>query len=172
MKKILLFLMLPVLLAGCREQPVMETVNDVPVQPVAAPMHQVLVELPKDAATPTVETDAGKLYICDNFTVSQQTLTGGDLAKTVKSVSGFDRDALKIMQTNWENAKRYDFVWTAAGEAEAQVCRACILDDGNYHYVLTATADASNGGQLQNVWREMFDSFRLVSAEMPLDTGS
>ena len=171
-KKFFLFLMLPLLLVGCGEQPVLEMVNDEQVQSVAAPMHQMLVDLPKEAAAPTMETETGKLYICDSFTVSQQTLSGGDLAKTVKSISGFERDELKIMQTNWENAKRYDFVWTAAGEGETQVCRACILDDGNYHYVLTATADASNGGQLQLVWREMFDSFRLVSPEMPLDTGS
>ena len=172
MKKFLLLLMLPVLLAGCGAQPTLETVNDVLIQPVAAPMHQILVELPKEAASPTMETESGKLYICDSFTVSQQTLTGGDMEKTIQNVSGFDQDDLKIMQTNWDNAKRYDFVWTAAGEGEAQVCRACILDDGNYHYVLTATANASNGGQLQAVWREMFDSFRLVSPEMPLDTGS
>lgn len=172
MKKFVLLLMMLVFLTGCGKQYTMETVSDVPVQPVAAPMHQILVELPKEAAAPTMETEAGKLYVCDNFTVSQQTLAGGDLAKTIKSVSGFDRDTLKIMHTNWENAKRYDFVWTAAGEGETQVCRACILDDGNYHYVLTATADASEGGQLQSVWRQMFDSFRLVSSEMPLDTGS
>ena len=172
MKKIFLFLMLPVLLAGCASEPVMETVGDEQVQPVAATMHQVLVELPKEAASPAMETEAGRLYICDSFTVSQQTFDGGDLTKTVKSVSGFEPERLKIMQTNWDNAKRYDFVWTAAGENETQVCRACILDDGNYHYVLTATTDASNGGQLQSVWREMFDSFRLVSPDMPIDTGS
>ena len=172
MKKLFLFLMLPLLLVGCGDQPTVETVNDVQVQPVAATMHQMLVELPKEAAVPTMETESGKLYICEDFTVSQQILDGGDLAKTIQSVSGFDRDDLRIMQTNWENAKRYDFVWTAAGESETQVCRACILDDGNYHYVLAATANASDGGQVQNVWREMFDSFRLVSPQMPLGTGS
>ena len=172
MKKILFFLMLPVLLTGCSAQQTMETISDEPVQPVAAEMHQVIVELPREAAAPTMETENGKLYICDSFTVSQQILAGGDLSKTVKSVSGFEPDALKLMQTNWENAKRYDFVWTAAGETGSQVCRACILDDGSYHYVLAATADASNGGQLQDTWREMFDSFRLFSPQMPLGTGS
>ena len=172
MKKFWLFLLLPVLLAGCGKRPAMETVNDTQVQPVAAEMHQVIVELPGEAAAPTMETETGKLYICDRYTISQQTMAGGDLSKTIASVSGFEKEALKIMQTNWENAKRYDFVWTAAGEGQTQVCRACILDDGSYHYVLTAAADASDAGQLQDVWRQMFDSFRLVSPEMPLGTGS
>ena len=172
MKKFLLILILPMLLAGCGSQTTMETISDEPVQPVAAPMHQVLVELPKEAAAPTMETPEGKIYICNDFTVSQQTFAAGDLTKTVKNISGFEPNDLKIMQTDWENAKRYDFVWTAAGESDQQICRACILDDGSYHYVLTATADAAKGGALQAVWREMFDSFRLVSADMPIDTGS
>ena len=102
----------------------------------------------------------------------QQILEAGDLNSTVRSVSGFAPEDLKIMQTRRGDTERYDFVWTAAGETGEQICRACILDDGSYHYVLTATADASQGAQVQDVWREMFNSFRLVSPETPLYTGS
>ena len=171
MKKFLLLLILPVLLAGCKEQPVMETVEDVQIQPAATPL-QMVVELPKNAALPVMESDREKLYICDGFTISQQILPGGDLQATIRSTSGFPKESLKIMQTKWDNATRYDFVWTAAGEGGQQVCRACVLDDGNYHYVLSASADAADGGALQETWREMFDSFRLVSSEVSLHTGS
>lgn len=172
MKKYCVVLALALLLTGCGKQQTLETVNDVHVQPAPAARQQVLVELPKDTAMPVMETDAGKLYICESYTVSQQILEGGDIRGTIQSISGFDREDLKIMQTQWENTQRYDFVWTAAGETGEQICRACILDDGNYHYVLAATADASQGGQLQSVWRQMFNSFRLVSPDMPLYTGS
>lgn len=172
MKKYCVVLALALLLTGCGKQQTLETVNDVHVQPTPAVAQQVLVELPQDTAMPVMETDAGKLYICESYTVSQQILEGGDIKETVRSVSGFDREDLKIMQTRRENTERYDFVWTAAGETGEQICRACILDDGAYHYVLTATADASQGAQLQSVWREMFNSFRLISPEMPIHTGS
>ena len=172
MKKVAVVFVLMLLLAGCGEQQVMETVHDEPLQQVAAPMLQVLVELPKEAALPVMENESGKLYVCEDYTICQQILPGGNLSQTLKNISGYAKEDLELMQTNWENAKRYDFVWTAAGESEEQICRACILDDGNYHYVLTATADASNAANLQEVWRKMFDSFRLVSAQMPLDTGS
>lgn len=171
MRKIVIVLLLTtLLLAGCGRQETMETVNDVLVQQTAAPMQQVVVELPKEAALPTMETEDGKLYLCDTYTISQQVLESGDLEKTIRSVSGYSREDLKIMETTWETVKRYDFVWTAAGETGDQVCRACILDDGSYHYVLTAFADASLAGQLQDTWREMFNSFRLISPE--ISTGS
>ena len=76
------------------------------------------------------------------------------------------------METTWEDVKRYDFVWAAAGEHGQQVCRACILDDGAYHYVMSASADEADAGALQSVWRELFNSYRLVSPDFPLYTGS
>lgn len=171
MKKIVIALLLVALFAaGCSRQETMETVGDVLVQQTAAPMQQVVVDLPKEAALPTMETEDGKLYLCENYTISQQIMESGDLERTVRAVSGYSREDLKVMETAWEKVKRYDFVWTAAGETEDQVCRACILDDGSYHYVLTAFADASQAGQLQDTWREMFNSFRLISPE--ISTGS
>lgn len=172
MKKRWLPVLLALVLTGCSRQETMETVDDVQVQPVAASIQQMLVDLPEETAVPVLETEGGTLYICADYTVSQQIMESGDLKKTVKSVSGFAQEDLNVLQTQWGDTTRYDFVWTAAGEQAEQVCRACILDDGNYHYVLTASTQADHAGNLQEVWREMFDSFRLVSPQMPLDTGS
>lgn len=172
MKRCWVVVMLALVLTGCGKQETMETVNDTYAEPVAAELQQVLVELPEEAALSVMETETGKLYMCDNYTISQQTFASGDMEKTMKNVSGFSRADLKVMETSWEKTKRYDFVWTAAGESGEQVYRACILDDGSYHYVLTAAADASQAGQLQSEWRDMFNSFRLVSPEMPVGTGS
>lgn len=166
----ILLLLVVLLLTGCRRQETVETVNDVLVQQTAATMQQMVVELPKEAALPTMETANGKLYVCQTHTISQQILESGDLEKTVHAVSGYAREDLEIMETRWGDTRRYDFVWTAAGETGDQVCRACILDDGSYHYVLTASTDAAQAGKLQSQWREMFNSFRLMDPQ--ISTGS
>lgn len=172
MKKCAIFLILMLFLTGCSSQETFETVSDEIVTPAAATVQQTLVELPDSAASPVMQTQSGEIYFCDGYTITRQIMESGDLEKTVKAVSGFSSDQLQIMQTQWENAKRYDFVWSAAGETGQQLCRACILDDGNYHYILTASVDAQQAGQLQETWRQMFDSFCLVSADFPLDIGS
>jgi hypothetical protein len=171
-KGLLIMLMISCVLAGCKNQPTLETVNDEYRIPSAPQMQQVLVSLPDEICTPVMQTDSATIYMSQNYTVSQQIFPGGDLEKTFREVSGFSREELKVMQTADPNADRYDFVWAAAGETEEQACRGCILDDGNYHYVLTAAADASEMGQLQSVWREIFNSFRVVSPQMPVRTGS
>lgn len=172
MKKYAIVLALALLLTGCGQQQAMEMVKDTYEQPPQPVMQQVVAQLPDEAAMPIMQTDTGKFYACDQYTLSQQVLPGGDLEKTVKEISGFSREELKIMETCWEGVKRYDFVWAAAGEHGQQVCRACILDDGAYHYVMSASADEADAGQLQSVWRELFNSYRLVSTDFPLYTGS
>ena len=171
-KSLVYFLMIMLLLTGCGKQPAEETVNDTYTEPPAAQMQQVIVTLPEEVCVPVMQTDGAILYMCQDYTLSRQTFTAGDLQKTFREVSGFERTDLKIMETAWEDVKRYDFVWSAAGETGEQICRGCILDDGNYHYVLTAAADARDAGRLRSVWREVFNSFRLVSPEMPVSTGS
>lgn len=172
MKKLWILLVTALLLAGCGQQPVMETVEDVYRIPAAAKPQQILVDLPKEAAMPVAEASSGKLYICEDHVISQQTLSGGDMERTVQSISGFSGDRVAMLSTEHGAYTRYDLTWVAAGELEAQVCRACILDDGDYHYVLTATTGASCANALQAQWRDMFRSFRLVSNDMPIHTGS
>jgi hypothetical protein len=47
------------------------------------------------------------------------------------------------------------------GESGQLVCRAAVLDDGNYHYCLTAVAPAANAGELSEQWNALFASLRL-----------
>lgn len=173
MKKCWISLILLVLLTGCGVQETLETVGDIPVQPVSAAMQQVLMELPEGLAAPTLEsTEQGQLYICDNYTLSVQTLEAGDLEKSLRMATGFSKENLQIMETLQGNAKRYESVWAAAGDPEMQIGRVCILDDGNYHYVLTAMANAAQAGQLQESWNTIFASFRLTDVEVDLNIGS
>ena len=162
MKKLWLSLALLGLLTGCGAQESYETVADVPVQPVSAAMQQILLDLPEDVAAPVLETpEGGALYVCDGYELWVQTLPGGDMARTVKAVSGFAPEDLTVLEQQAEGVKRYDFAWTSAGEQGARIGRAAVLDDGNYHYVLTAMCDALDAGELRGAWDTAFQSLSL-----------
>jgi len=162
MKKMLVLLVLAVSLAGCGEAEVFETVGDEMVQSVMAQPREISLSLPEEAVLPAMETDNGTIYICKDYDVSVQTLESGDLEGTIRSVSGFASEDLTIMETSRTGADCYEFVWTSAGEWAEQVCRCMILDDGNYHYVLTAMIDADLFGEYQEIWNGMFESFCLA----------
>ena len=173
MKKVLVFLLVAVLLAGCGAEETFETVEDIlPVEPVAAPL-QFFVSLPEEAASPTFQDDSGaELYVCQDYTITKQILESGDLEKTIKTLTGKSREELQVIKTMQETCDRYYFVWTAAGEDGLQTGRVCILDDGNYHYALSAMAEETKAGSLRQTFQEMFDSCKLLDPEVNLSTGS
>ena len=173
MKKLLSVCMLVFLLAGCKTQETFETVQDaIPVEPVAMPM-QFFAALPDGAATPTFQDDnGGELYVCQDYTISKQILESGDLEKTVRTLTGKGTQDLQILKTKQEDCDRYDFVWTSAGEDGLQLGRACILDDGNFHYALTVMAQEEASGDLREPLQDMFRSCSLLDPDINLDTGS
>ena len=161
MKKISFVLLALLLLAGCASKNV-ETVSDNYTPVPEKTMQQVYVALPEEAATPTMESlETGKLYLCDGYTLALQTMAAGDLQKTIQQVTGFSPEKLQIMQTMAGGVRRYDCVWAAAGEAEDQVARATILDDGNYHYAVTVMAPFSTAGDLASTWQAILSSVQL-----------
>ena len=173
MKKCWILAAVLLLLTGCGTQETMETLLDDYVQPVSAPLWQMVLDVPQDASVAVLEgEDTGRIYLCDNYTVTVQTFASGDLQKTFRTLTGYEKEDLTIMQTLQEGAKRYECVWAAAGEGEDQVGRLCLLDDGNYIYAVTAMAGQSQSGALTDTWQTMFESFRLVSPEADLNTGS
>ena len=90
-----------------------------------------------------------------------QTCPAGNLNDTIRKLTGFDKEQLTVMETEQDGAKRYDFVWAAAGEDGERLGRAAILDDGSYHYCLSVLRDAQ-GEKSQVVWSEVFSSFGLA----------
>ncbi len=173
MKKICLILLITVLLTGCRGKGAMETVSDVPYTPVIANLKRIQLQLPPELSTPVLENeDSGSLYICDTYSVTVQTAPSGDLKKTIQDATGIDQGKLDVLQTRRGDAKCYQWVWTANSETGTQIGRACVLDDGAYHYILTAVADENNGREVQHKWREIFASFSLATEKEPVSTGS
>jgi DNA-binding transcriptional LysR family regulator len=136
-------------LSGCGAEETFETVADVIQEVPVMAARQFYVSLPEEAATPTFQDEAQQLYVCEDYTISKQIFSGGDLEKTVNSVTGMKTSDLQILKTVHDTYDRYDFVWTAAAEEGLQVGRASIYDDGNYHYVLTALAAEETAGNLR-----------------------
>ena len=162
MKKYCVLLLMGLLLCGCTSQETMETISDEILVPVMAQPRNIAVELPGEAALPVVENDAGRIYLCDEYEIVLQTLDGGDLDRTMQTVSGLERDQLTMMETVADDVARYEFVWTSAGERGEQLGRGVILDDGSYHYCLSVLRNAEKADKSQINWNQVFGTFKLV----------
>lgn len=132
---------------------------------------QMVLSFSGDTEVSAMESgEQESLYFCDGFTLTKQTLESGDLNKTLRSVTGYTREKLNLMVQNQDGCRRYDFVWTCAGEGGDQICRGSILDDGNYHYVVTAMAPEADAGKLRDTWNSLFSSFTLNTGSEPSGT--
>ena len=161
MRKYVFFMLISLLLAGCAAEETFETVADEWVQSVAAPARDVNLTLPEDAAAPVSAGEKGVLYQCAGYEIMVETLSSGDLEATLREVTGYSRENLTVLETRTGDVKRYDMVWTCLGEQGQQLCRGCILDDGNYHYVLTVLAEAERAGEYEEIWNELFSGYSL-----------
>ena len=162
MRKLCLVFLLTLMMAGCGTQETFETISDEPVQPVSAEVREILLVLPPDAASPVSESENGQIYLCGDYDICCQTLQSGDLDATVRTVSGYGRENVTILETMQGDYKRYDFVWASAGETGDRLGKAAILDDGNYHYCLSVLGDANVADQYRGIWQSLFDSFGLA----------
>lgn len=174
MKKWWVICILALLLCGCGKQGELETVMDSAEIPMRPEPREVYVALPKDAAKETMNgEEGGNIYFCEDYTLTLQTVPGGDLQKTILDTTGYLPEQLPVMKTENPEYKCYRCVWTAVGESGDQVGRCTVLDDGNYHYILTAMADAEKAGLLTNgAWEEIFDSFCFALPEEQTNFGS
>ena len=161
MKKWLLLLMMTVLLAGCGQEAVFETVSDELIQPVMAQPRFICVDLPGETALPVVENQNGRVYVCNDYEIVLQTLEAGDLEQTMQDMTGLSKEDLTVVETDDHGIRRYEFVWAAAGERGEQVGRGMILDDNSYHYCLSVLRDADAQERSQISWDQVFASFTL-----------
>ena len=161
MKKVISGFLCLLFLAGCGAQETFETVADDMMAPAMAQMRQIVVALPEEAASPTVQDDGGKLYQCDGYEILLQTMDGGDLDATIRSISGYSRENVTVLETVQGEFDKYELVWASAGEEGDRIGRATILDDGSYHYVVSVLADADKTESYGDVWDILFASVTL-----------
>ena len=157
MKKVCCIALMIMMLTGCAAEETMETIADEMVFSQAAP-RESRVSLPEETVLPVMQTDAGQLYICRDFEVAVQTLPGGDLDATVRTLCGFGLGDVNVLETGTDDLTRYDFVWSSAGETGDQVGRAVILSDGVYHYCVTAMAPEGKAQSCREIWNGMFET--------------
>ena len=162
MKMICSMLLVVLMLAGCGTSEVYETVTDELAVPASAQPREIRFDLAQEPVLPVMESDGGQLYICGDFDVMVQTMESGDLNDTVYRISGFLPEELTLIQTASGEIEKYEFVWTSATDEGQLIGRATVLDDGDYHYVLSATVDAELIEEYQEIWNGIFESFQLA----------
>lgn len=161
MKKCWIGVLFALLLTGCSAE-TFETVDDEIIQPVMATAEELSLTLPESAAAQAIQgEDGGKLYFCEDYVLTVQTLSGGDMERTAKSLCGFGTEELSVLETTAGENRRRDWVWTAAGEGGDQLGRAMVIDDGHYHYCVTVMAEAEAAGNLEAEWNALFSSVRI-----------
>ena len=174
MKILIMMITRCVLLTGCGKEKAYETISDLSVEQEPAKMMEMVFSVPVDATKQTMEAQQNtQVYFCEDYTLTTQVLDGGDLKNSILKTTGFSPDQLSVLHVKREDVDRHSFVWTAATDAGIQVCRGILLDDGNYHYVLTAMASEDVAGALsREQWREIFNSCRLMAPEDIVSSGS
>lgn len=174
MKKISILLLALFLLCGCAEKKTYETISDGLETPQLPNRLEMTAVLPEGATSPVFSTsDAGKLYEYADCTVTMQAVTAGDFSGLIRDVTGYSQENLQIMESVQWGLPSFQVVWTAAGEGQTQVGRACILTDGNYYYVLTAMVPEEKAGNLsKGELKEMFASFRAIAKQDVISSGS
>lgn len=166
MKKLWILFFSVCLLTGCGAKETFETVDDLYALPASVTAKEISLSVPQDATVSVMENgEGGKLYLCDGYVLTVQTLPGGDLTGTLRQTTGFAKEELTLMETDHYGAKRYNCVWSTAGEGGDQVCRAAVIDDGDFHYVVTVMAPAETAGTLRTTWQELFNSVMLISTD-------
>ena len=160
MRRICLGILLIILLTGCASKEKYETVSSCYVDQTVQSPQNICVIFPQSASVHVIQDDLdNKLLFADDYTISLQTLEGGDIQSTVKGCTGYDYHELSVIQTRKNDLTRYDCVWSAAGEGQDMIGRMAILDDGVYHYVLSVMSPASDVLDLSGDINLMFNSF-------------
>jgi hypothetical protein len=163
MKKVFCVILALTLLTGCRQPKTFETMSDTYIQPDLPQAKEVVLLLPEDAAKAVLEAaGTGTLYLCDGYSVAVQTLPAGNLDATLREVTGYGREKVQLWEMKEGEISRYSCVWASAGEGGDQMGKATILDDGNYHYVLSVMAPAEETGALADTWQQLMDSFSIA----------
>ena len=159
MKRWMEICLLAFLLCGCRPEETLETVNDEWMIPAMAQPREISVRLPEDTVAPVLEQDGRRLYMGLDYEIMVETLAAGDLNATVRTLSGYEKEQLTVLETRQGDLDRYDFVWTTAGEKGERLGWGVILNDGDYHYCMSALREP---GDTVVVWRDVFGSFSLI----------
>ena len=155
------------LLSGCAggEQPVLETMNPEACAPVEKPAAGVIqMDIPGEAAAQTMsDPEAGEVYTWEDNTLQVQTLSGGDIRKTLEPITGMDYDSLTVMRYEKQGMTCYQTVWSTTGENGVQLGRALVADDGVYHYCVSFLSPEEKN--TQDIYDSLCASFSVRNGD-------
>ena len=173
MKCVLPIMLCVSLLMGCAGPKTYETMTDFYYAPEPPKPAEVALWLPENATLDVLKDEtAGTLYLCDGYTVSVQTMESGDLDATLCAVTGYGKQALHGIGWQRDGISRYECAWASAGEGGDQIGRTVVLDDGDYHYVVTVMGQAELAGAMTDTWQTITDSAALHIAPLHPDTAA
>lgn len=150
---------------GGKEATVFETVGEQAYEPVAkAEPGQISLLLPEEAvSTAMADDEGGSIYTWDDNVLQLQTMDGGDIRRTVETISGMDYDDLTVMCYEKGELTYYQTVWSAAGEDGTCLGRGLIADDGTYHYCVSLLSPEDSDSQ--QVYDRLCASFQVTNGD-------
>lgn len=161
MKKLCIVAAIVLLLSGCSLQ-TFEKVEDGNDVPAMADPATLLIDLPETAAAPAMQGSSGSLYFCGDYDITVEILPSGNLSQTLKTLTGYEKEELGLMQTERCGAACYEGAWSAAGEAGDHIGRVLVLDDGSFHYCVSIMAAADSAGSCAEEWNAVLASVALT----------
>ena len=171
LKKIAAMALMLCFLIGCAAEPVFEPVTDVYAGTAPLPGTLQVMVPEKAAVLAAAGEDTARLYFCDGYTMTVQTLIGGDLDRSLRNLTGYGRDRLTVLETLRQGVTCYSCAWTSAGESGDQVGRLVLLDDGSHHYAVSVMAPATDAGALAEEWEQILSRVTLTGTD-PLLPGT
>lgn len=161
MRVFLVLLICILCLTGCGAVQTFERIEDSAAVPVMAKASQLELTYADLEEALVFDNGNSKLYMCDGYSVILQTLEGGDLGRTVREVTGLDKEKLTLMKTDNNGIITYQCAWSAVGEGTDRICRAAILDDGAFHYAVTVMTNSGNMAAITKAWSPLLETLYL-----------
>lgn len=163
MKKLLIGLLLAAMLSGCGVEPVYETIGDVwgQAEPAVSP-GRMRVLLPEGAEMEVMDGNGDSFYRVGDWDLWTRVLSGGDINKTLETLSGLDAGCLTVIDHKLGDYQCHETTWSATAEEGTQVIRAGILDDGSYHYCLCVSVPQEDATQVDELFEQVLEGTSII----------
>lgn len=158
------------LLSGCASEQVQrETVMDASPTAVKAwteDSYELIFGIP-EAATLAYSENCCNCYVVDDgaMEIYGVKLLASDMESAVKRLSGYEADALKIMELSRFSLPEYRFCWYAQSGEGARNYTADIVIDDIYTYAIVCSTAEQAGNQYSELAQSVFSSFGLYFDE-------
>lgn len=164
MKKrmIWLALLVAVALCGCSKE-TYEVLGNVDIELKDITPAQIQLNVPEGDTLTVIKGDDGMLYLGEDYEISLQTLSSGNLDQTLQTVTGYSKENITVMEIAEDDVDRYVCAWSAVSEEGELVGRCTVLDDGRFHYCLTVLIKADKAGEVRDAVDAMFAAYSLSS---------